>query len=310
MLLSAICEPPELIRGDYSIYNYGYDLVKVVRFKSRVIPMGRHTRSLSAEPYDHRLDASISRSRRRLLELALCNPWDWFCTFTLSDDKVGDRFDLKAFHGRFSQWLRDQRKKGYELSFVIVPERHESGAWHAHGLFRGNMELVSFADEAAEGLRVPLDLIDRDYYDWPAYREKFGFCSFGLLKNPLAAGFYVTKYLTKDSCRMVDQAGLHLYWPSKPLNHAVKRGEVFGSMPALDACLRNHYEFCSTGMVVLNTQNGGDLLLDEIDARIEETASEFVSFDNIPMQLDDEFKKMDAALQLMIDDYNGGAHPW
>ena len=310
MAISTIYEPPELIRGDYSIYNYGYDLVKVVRFKSRAIPMGRHTSSKSSEPNDHRLDASISRSRRMLLELALCNPWDWFATFTLAESKVADRFDLKAFHCRFSQWLRDQRKKGHELSFVIVPERHNDGAWHAHGLFCGDMELVSFADDAAAGRAVPLDLIDGDYYDWPAYREKFGFCSFGRLKNPIAAGFYVTKYLTKDSCRMVDQAGLHLYWPSRPLSHAAKRGEIFGSAPALDACLQNHYEFCSTGMVVLNTQNGGDLLLDDIDVMIEGCASEIISFDNIPVLLNDEFEKMDAALQIMFEDYNGGAHPW
>ena len=197
--------------------------------------------------YDKKLESSLSRARRVLLELALCNPWDYFCTFTISKDKH-DRSDLAAWYKKFSQWLRDQRKKGLEISYVFVPERHKDGAWHCHGFMRGNMELVSFAQERSEGRVLPDKLVKCDFLDWPAYRDKFGFCSFGLVKNPVAAGFYITKYLTKDLDRSVSSLGGKMYYASQGLNRAEKHGEIFGNCGALDKYLVNHYDFCDTGM--------------------------------------------------------------
>lgn len=56
--------------------------------------------------------------------------------------------------------------------------------------------------------RLPRKLINSEYMNWTAYMEKFGFCSFGRINNPVAAGFYITKYITKDNDRMVQDVGL------------------------------------------------------------------------------------------------------
>ena len=240
--------PPDLVRGDYSIYQYTPEIYKIIRFRSNLVPVKR----LSSEVTHHetKLESSLSRSRRVLLELALCNRWEWFCTFTIDGLKY-DRSVLSVWYKRYSQWLRDQRKKGLEVSYVIVPERHKDGSWHAHGLMAGNMELISFAEERLQGLKVPDKLVDGGYLDWPAYREKFGFCSFGAIKNPVAAGFYVTKYLTKEQDRMVSIVGAKSYYAGQGLNRAVKHGEVFGYCAYLDQFLENHYDFCDTGMTHL-----------------------------------------------------------
>lgn len=238
--------PPELLLPDYVVHRYTDTMYKVIRNRSTA-PRYVSAEARSKKGNENKLDPSVSRARKTVLEYALCNPWDYFCTFTLSPEK-NDRFDLDKWHSSFLQWLRDQRKKGVDLSFVLVPERHKDGSWHAHGLFRGNMELVSFADLRAQGVRLPDKLVYGGFYNWPAYQQKFGFCSFGRIRNRIATGFYIVKYINKEIGKQGIKVGKHLHWQSKPLARSVKHGEIYGHCAYLDGFLTNHYDFCSTGM--------------------------------------------------------------
>ena len=242
-----IVAPPEQVGPDYSIYAYGDNgIFKIIRFKStapRVCVPSDKKRKGNTE----KMESSLSRTRRTLLELGLCNPWDWFCTFTISKDKH-DRVDLQGWYKRFSQWLRDQRKKGLEVAYVLVPERHKDGSWHAHGFMKGNMELVRFSDLRRAGVKIPDKLVNGDFWNWPAYQEKFGFCSFGRLRSPVGAAFYVTKYITKDQGRNVDTVNAKQLYCSQGLRRAQKHGDIYGYCGYLDQFLENHYDFCDTGM--------------------------------------------------------------
>ena len=242
-----IVAPPELVLPDYTIHAYPlHNMYKVVHFRSTA-PRFVSTADRAKKGNDHKLDPAISRAKKVVLELALCNPWDYFCTFTLSSGKH-DRFDLDEWHRGFTQWLRDERKKGYDIRFVLVPERHKDGAWHAHGLFKGNVDLVSFADLRRAGHRVPDKLVNGGYLNWTAYQKKFGFCSFGRIRDPVACGFYTTKYLNKEIGQHVSNVGKHLYWASRPLERSVKHGDIYGHCSYLDGFLTNRYDFCDTGM--------------------------------------------------------------
>ena len=53
-----------------------------------------------------RLMQSVSRSKRMLLEYAICNEWDYFVTLTLDPQKVADRSDLKAYHDKLAFLVR------------------------------------------------------------------------------------------------------------------------------------------------------------------------------------------------------------
>lgn len=237
---------PDLVRPDYTIHDYHNGIFKIVKFRSTlpriVLPADR-----AKKGNDHKLDSAISRARKVVLELALCNDWDYFCTFTISKDKY-DRKNLIKWRDSFTQWLRDQRKKGIDVQYLLVPELHKDGSWHAHGLFKGNMSLVSFAELRKSGARLPNRLVNNGYYNWPEYQKKFGFCSFALIKCAAAAAFYVTKYLTKDVSDNVSQVGLHLYYCSRGLQRSNKHGDVYGQSAYLDTFLTNQYDFCSTGM--------------------------------------------------------------
>lgn len=238
----------------HSVYRFTDEIYKVIQWNRVVNHFGPGPAELQKH-YDTKLDASVSRSRRMILEKALCNSWDWFCTFTISEDKF-DRQNLIVWRDSFTQWMRDQRKKGFSIQYLVVPEQHGDGSWHAHGFLSGipEMELISFRDmdkngyRTSNGKRLPKKLRFSNYMNWPSYQKKFGFCSLGKIKNSVAAGFYITKYITKDNDRMVKEVGLHSYYSSKGLNVAEKHVDFFGRDPEIDRLLVNKYEFCSTGM--------------------------------------------------------------
>ena len=174
-----------------------------------------------------RLRESISRSKAAVLELALCNDWEWFITLTL-DKAKRDRNDLAEYKRALSQWLRNYRRlRGAKVQYLLVPEAHKDGAWHIHGLLRGLPEshLTKF-DPAVH----PLRLCERGFLNWPAYADKFGFCSLDRIKDRLACARYITKYVCKDLAHRADY-GKHLYLCSQGLNRAVElaRGSVWMS---------------------------------------------------------------------------------
>ena len=231
----------------HTVYQLRGNMYKIVQLYRDDIRFGPGPRE-KQQHHDNKLDSSYSRAKREVLEYALCNPWDYFVTLTLDKDKR-DRFDLDGWHKVFRQWVADQRKKGLICKYLLIPEQHKDGAWHAHGFMSGNMDVVRFSQLAAEGVSMPDHLRYSDYFNWPLYQEKFGFCSLGPIHDPVACSFYVTKYITKDMSRCVSQVGKHLYWASRPLQKANKFGSFVNRDPYIDSFLRNKYDFCATGLV-------------------------------------------------------------
>lgn len=238
----------------HTIYRYTDQIYKVVQWYRPLNHFGPGPAE-ERKHYDKKLDASLSRTRRVILEKALCNPWEWFVTLTISGSKY-DRSDLVTWRESLTQWLRDYRKKGYDIRYLIVPEQHQDGSWHAHCLFYGipESDLVRFCDmdvqgyRGPDGHRLPRHLRESDYMNWVPYSQKFGFCSCGRIQNQTAASFYMTKYMTKDNDRRVSEVGLKSYYCSQGLNTASKHVDFYGRDPELDKLLVNDYEFCRTGM--------------------------------------------------------------
>lgn len=86
---------------------------------------------------------SWNRARQQCYDYLMCNPdLDTFCTFTV-DPKSFDSFSYADIVGRLSVWLDNRvRRKG--LKYILVPERHKSGAIHFHGITnRSGLHLVS-----------------------------------------------------------------------------------------------------------------------------------------------------------------------
>lgn len=230
----------------YQFTNHIWKVVQLYDDRERHGPGPRQNH----KTYDEKLPASISRTKRVVLELALCNPWDYFVTLTIAPDH--DRDHLKAIFPVILQWLRDQRKKGQQLDYLLIPERHKNGSWHFHGFLSGVREsdLESFRAIRKRGNELPPKLVKGNYLNWTPYSQKFGFCSLGNIRDPVACAFYITKYITKDNTMLVDKVGLHKYSASRPLLRPEKRYDLYTRSPEIDRLLTGKYEFCAVGFAL------------------------------------------------------------
>lgn len=153
-----------------------------------------------------RFDSSVARARSRVRELAFCQRWDYFVTLTLSSEKQ-DRFDLRQWVKDLGNWIGNYNKKyGVKLQYLIIPEQHKDGAWHAHGLFRGVAENSVSVNE-------------HGYLEIPYYRHRFGFINMSRIRDNKKTASYITKYISKssDSTARVLDSGAHLFYASRGL---------------------------------------------------------------------------------------------
>ena len=230
----------------YTIHQYSEGIFKVVAFKGNRDPDFVHVRDREEEQhYDTKLNEAYCRAKSMVLQYALCNSWDYFFTGTL-DEKKFNRYELDTHQQKLSQFIRDKRKAyGTQIHFLLVPEPHEDGAWHIHGLLSGLPSTVLRKFRYPE----PRHLINSDYLNWPDYMYKFGFCSLAPIKSPVATAFYITKYVSKEFSRRGGDLGKYLYFHSRSLKKAEKASDVYLYNPGLDAyCIHDH-DFCKTGMV-------------------------------------------------------------
>ena len=99
---------------------------------------------------------------------------------------MADRYDYKEAVRRLGRWL-DNRVRRRGLMYIFVPERHQDGAIHWHGLCNsGALRLVDSGHKDRRG-RVIFNV-----QDWTA-----GFTTATLVSDHLASCRYVTKYIAK-----------------------------------------------------------------------------------------------------------------
>ncbi|MBQ8803346.1 MAG: hypothetical protein IJZ53_06925 [Tyzzerella sp.] len=156
-----------------------------------------------------KLSNNIVRAKTRINELALCNPWSYFVTLTINQEKY-NRYDLKVYYRDLSEFLHNfnrRRDADKKVKYILIPELHKDGAWHMHGLFQGLTE-------------SDLYINDNGYLGWKAYEQRFGYISLGVVKDKDRVSSYITKYITKEMDKNVKELGCHLYYASKGLQSA------------------------------------------------------------------------------------------
>ena len=124
-----------------------------------------------------------SRAKRIIKELALCNPFEFFYTQTLKQN----RYDLDNFIKEIQKMFKAYKRKNKNFIYLIIYEKHEDGAYHLHGLVGG----------------LGLDVYTNDNgYLSLADLEVLGFNSLKRLgttaEDKAKVANYITKYITKD----------------------------------------------------------------------------------------------------------------
>ena len=211
-----------------------------------------------------KLDENIIRAKSKIFELAFCNPWEWFGTFTL-DQKKYNRYDLQKYHKDFSQWITNFNKRNNcHIKFLVIPETHQDGAWHMHGFIMGLP--FEYLTEFTLQDKLPKKLIEKmqsgeHIYNWVDYQNKFGFCDFERIRNEEAVSKYVTKYISKNLTESVKEINAHLYYHSRGLAKAIeiKKGTICGEI-----VLTYENEYCKVGWYDYN-----ELIIEELKNLID-----------------------------------------
>lgn len=233
---------------DYTVKYYREGFYKLVRFHRPLYPMPitEMEEEGTESETEGKLSQAYSRAKSVVQQIGLCNDWPYFITLTIDKSRF-DRYDLNAYYKVFAQWIRDYRKEfNCRIEYLFVPEKHKDGAWHMHGFIKGIPE--DHLSPFVPGIH-PQDLVDGSYLNWGRYAAKFGFCSLGRVRDPIATAFYVSKYVTKAFDRGVTTFGAHLYYASIGLARAVHAGDIYGRYGELDKYLTSEHDFCSTGWV-------------------------------------------------------------
>lgn len=215
---------------DLKIYQYG-DSYKVIYFPHNINEYvdGEHLYLSSRftrenEMIGNRFACNVSRTRNTVLGLGMCNEWEYFVTATLDPQKY-DRYNLPTWRKDFAQWIRNQRKAhGHDFKYVFIPERHQSGAWHMHGLVSGiSWDSLKRFDPAIH----PWDLVAGGYRYHEGMLKRFGFNSFARVQNQAAVSRYILKYIAKGIGEMDLDNGVHLFYACQGLNRpeVIKEGQ-------------------------------------------------------------------------------------
>lgn len=233
----------------WNAYDYG-DLVRFVYIKSA--PKTRDTekedffedRPIHKKPTfekiekteDERFSSSIKRSKARIFELAMCNEFKYFCTFT-QDENKRDRFDLKDFRKDFAMLVRNlNRSRPVEdkIKYLLIPEQHKNGAWHMHGLLQGltadDLREFTLKEKLPTKIRKAIKNGEK-IYDWTRYRKAFGYFTCTEIENHTAVSKYITKYISKDLQKTVRESNEHLFFASQGLK-------------SRDVIMKNCYDKC------------------------------------------------------------------
>lgn len=179
-----------------------------------------------------RSSESLSRTRSKIFELALCNNFSFFATFTFAESKGFNRKNLKECYKAFADCIRVfNRSDDYDIRYLLIPERHHDGSWHLHGLISGlpsyDLYLFTSADwNLSKGKKLPYRIIKsvksgQKVYSWNSVSLRFGWNTLMPVRSAMGVSKYITKYITKGlSNDLLCQPGSHLYYCSKGLSRA------------------------------------------------------------------------------------------
>ncbi|MBR5185663.1 MAG: hypothetical protein IKW19_05130, partial [Akkermansia sp.] len=132
------------------------------------------------------MDRSMRRARAKLRRLALANGFDFFVTLTLDPAKI-DRYDGAAVTRALNQWT-DNMVRRHGLRYILVPERHQDGAYHFHGFMSG---------DGLKAINSGICWDGRPVYNLPQW--KYGFTTAQRLYGDYhAAVGYCCKYIGKQ----------------------------------------------------------------------------------------------------------------
>lgn len=244
----------------YRVRGYGEFLIRVTKRLYNPLKVSKKEKQQTEEKPVGKFQSALSRAKNLVREISLCNDWEFFVTLTF-DRSRWDRYSLEDRVNELMQWIQNQNKKGARIRYLIVPEFHKDGAVHFHGLISG----IRPAPRPAGWPKSVNRKEDGSYYDiWPEFSERYGYSSVELVQDPIAVGFYVSKYITKSMADSADLKGVHTYYRSRGLFRAVDVGSSYHESQLLDKCCKYENSFYKFGFARVDGLDRAVDLCDEV----------------------------------------------
>ena len=190
----------------FFLYNYNNNNFRIVRVKScrnsgfEEIKKRNTFVDVNSEEIQRQ---SLSRTKRNIRELALCNNFEYFATFTVNSEKC-DRYSLNDVQDKLKKVLHKIKRNNKNFAFLIITEKHKDGAFHFHGLVKGITDLY---------------INNNGYLSSSIFDNELGFNSFSKIKDYSKCCNYILKYITKDC---IKNSHNQIYISSRGLKKAVK----------------------------------------------------------------------------------------
>lgn len=138
----------------------------------------------------HSISVSTNRTKNAIYDISRQCVWDYFITLTFDKAKV-DRYNFDECMKKANNWFKNQKKRfSPNLKYIFVPEQHEDGAWHIHGLLC-DCGCMVFVDS---GKRYRKQII----YNLGGWR--FGWSTATKVRSSDRVSSYITKYISKSLC--------------------------------------------------------------------------------------------------------------
>lgn len=129
---------------------------------------------------------SVKRAKEKIFDIAMCNTFDYFVTWTLSPDVI-DRHDSKEVSKKLKDFL-NHRVQRNDARYLVIPEHHKDGAIHMHGLLSGRFEMIDSGHKTKDGKII---------FNMPQWSLGYS-TAIPLTGQQIAVSKYITKYVTKD----------------------------------------------------------------------------------------------------------------
>lgn len=207
------------------------------------------TKNISIFDSSESIRCSLSRTKKRIRELALSNDFKYFITVTVNS-KNADRFSLDECQDLLKKTIKAYKRKFNDLSYIFITEKHKNGAFHFHGLIKG------LADS---------DLYKNDNgYMSSHFFDTIGYNSFSEIRDYNKTCNYILKYITKDC---IKNSHNQIYIRSRNLKEPLHY-EIAPLPPSFEWKFTNDYvaisDFCNLEM------NSQELLKKIFDENIRE----------------------------------------
>ena len=206
---------------------------------------------------DRAIQESQRRAKARVRDIALCNHFEYFFTWTLNGDLI-DRYDATVIYSKVRIFLGNAvQRKGF--AYVLVPEYHtqkageDKPAIHMHGLCDlGEVPIVRANSKTGKPLN---DKRGRPIYNMPTWTWGFSSCV-PVDKQYERTVNYLTKYITKSDRKIFGK----WYLCSRNINKFPSliplepvRYDKFRNSHKLNICLQQESKICD-GLYLLTEE--------------------------------------------------------